>query len=229
MSDVSGGSAVVLAVGRAVGCVGTGGASVVVAGTGADAGVVTPAAPDGAPAASRSAPVGPASGALRMAARAAPDRTRPLAASMPAAAAVLGAAARRRRPIPLTQPLAAASSRRPSDILRRAMSSGQSRSARTSRNGHRSVDRSVAVRSWIHGWSGVAMTAPPVAARSEARNGSFAPSSRYSAAVGATSPTGNGRSKDASASPKVAHIGRWDGRYRTMRRSREPPAARAAS
>ena len=33
------------------------------------------------------------------------------------------------------------------------------------------------------------MTVPPVAARSEARNGSLAPSCRYSAAVWATSPT----------------------------------------
>ena len=128
-------------------------------------------------------------GTVRMAARAALDRTRPLAASMPAAFAVLGEAARRRRPIPLTQPRAATSSRRPIDIRRSAMSSGQSRSARTRRNGHRSVNRSVAIRSWIHGSVGLVMTVPPVAARREARNGSFAPSSRYSAAVGATSPT----------------------------------------
>ena len=44
-------------------------------------------------------------------------------------------------------------------------------------------------RSWRHGSSGVSTTLPPVAVRSAARNGSFAPSRRYSAAVGATSPT----------------------------------------
>ena len=33
------------------------------------------------------------------------------------------------------------------------------------------------------------MTDPPAAARTDARNGSLAPSCRYSAAVGATSPT----------------------------------------
>ena len=44
-------------------------------------------------------------------------------------------------------------------------------------------------RSWTHGSSGVTTSAPPVAVRSAARNGSLVPSSRYSAAVGATSPT----------------------------------------
>ena len=69
------------------------------------------------------------------------------------------------------------------------MSSGQSSSARTRSSGHSSVKRSVPVRSWIHGSVGAVTTPPPVADRSEARNGSLAPSWRYSAEVGATSPT----------------------------------------
>ena len=64
-------------------------------------------------------------------------RARPLAASIPSAVAVRGPAARRRRPIPPTQPRAAASSRRPSDIRRRAMSSGHRSSARTRSSGHK--------------------------------------------------------------------------------------------
>ena len=76
----------------------------------------------------------------------------------------------------------------PTDTRRSAMSSGHRSSARMSRSGHRSVYRLVAVRLRIQGSSGARTSAPPVAFRRAARKGSFAPSSRYSAEVGATSP-----------------------------------------
>ena len=103
---------------------------------------------------------------------------------------VVRAATRERRcGSPRTQAPAAANSRRPTDTRRRAMSSGHNRSARTRSSGHRSVNRLVWSRSWTHGSSGVVTSAPPVAVRTADRNGSFGPSTRYSAAVGATRPT----------------------------------------
>ena len=68
------------------------------------------------------------------------------------------------------------------------MSSGHSSSARTSSHGHSSVNWLVVWRSWTQASAGVATSRPPVAARIAASSASFAPRSRYSAAVGATRP-----------------------------------------
>ena len=131
----------------------------------------------------------PPSAARRIAARAAAPAARSRAASIPDAVAVRGAAAPLARHIRRTHSRASASSRRPMDTRRRAMSSGHSSRARTSSHGHSSVNDEVAVRSCVQGCSAVRISRPPVAARRVARSGSFAPRIRYSAAIGATRPT----------------------------------------
>ena len=65
----------------------------------------------------------------------------------------------------VTQRRPSASSRRPSETRRSAMSSGHSSSARTSSQGHRSVNWLVVCRSWIQGSAGGVQLAPPVADR----------------------------------------------------------------
>ena len=124
----------------------------------------------------------------RIAVRAPADPARSRAASIPSTGFVRAAT---RRPCTRseTQRRPSASSRRPTETRRRAMSSGQRSSASTSSHGHRSVNRLVLRRSWTHAAAGVASAEPPVADRIAARSGSFAPSSRYSAAVGATRPS----------------------------------------
>ena len=107
-------------------------------------------------------------------------------------------------PKPATHARAAASSRRPTETRRRAMSSGHSSRASTSSSGHRSVKRLVAVRSCVHGSSGGlddrAAGRPSGATRGTARRRR---ARRYSAAVGATSPIV--RPSGAGPRPRLRH------------------------
>ena len=97
---------------------------------------------------SRHPPAPRSAASRRIADRAPADPARSRAASMLSVASVR-AATRRPRPRSAIQRRPSASSRRPSETRRSAMSSGHSSSARTSSHGHRSVNRLVVRRSWI--------------------------------------------------------------------------------
>ena len=124
----------------------------------------------------------------RIADRAADDRPgAPRASSRTVVGPASPRAARRpgRRPTVARRPARAG----PADTRRSAMSSGHRSSARTSSSGQSvGVAGSWPRRSWTQASAGSASSSPPVAPRIAPSSGSFAPSSRYSAAVGATRP-----------------------------------------